>query len=119
MMEKLFLAAMLCWAVGACEDKQVAKAAALEADARWVNALPYDGCYWHFEVLQGDSVVNFTPTSGSIAAIERVAGLLNEVSGPIDVHMKYQPTGQKQKVTCGWGHTALYDEIEIHDIARR
>lgn len=86
--------------------------------AKLVNALPVDGCDWHFTVDLKDEMVSYLPSDSSKEKVNSIIQSATAQYGvySVDVEMKYTLTGKKQAVKCGWGKTAEYDEINISEI---
>jgi len=115
----IVLFGLIVW-IGSCSDETEAlKAGELEADATWVNMLASDGCSWHFAINSKDTTIFLVPSEASLAKIESSIGKMEGYYVITDVHLKYNLTGARKDVLCGWGHTANYDEIEVLEIRKR
>ncbi len=45
--------------------------------------------------------------------IHKVLGAKEILLSPDHARVRYQPTGAKRKLQCGWGQTALFEEINV------
>ena len=110
---------ILLW-IGSCnEEKEFLVADTIETDAKWVNMLASDGCDWHLEVVNKDSTyTSYAADDASLKKIDEALGKIESAYSFTDVHLKYSLTGNKKNVKCGWGTTATYDEITIHEISK-
>lgn len=91
----------------------------LESDAEWVNMLATDGCSWHFQVASGDSLLFYAVSDGSLKTVEKELGDKEDYYSFTKVHMSYSLTGRKKGVTCGWGTTGNFSEIEVYRINKK
>ncbi|WP_221393985.1 hypothetical protein [Dyadobacter sp. NIV53] len=104
---------------GCIEENQISDIDVIETDAEWSNGIQYDGCSWHFSVLQKDSsIVNLAADEASLAKIEKAIGTIDGSNYNVSVHMKYSLTGRKKEIECGWGSKTSMDEIKVREITR-
>ncbi len=106
---------------GSCNQNKILKldGDVLEATGYYENGLPYDGCDRHFNFIMLDSTyASYTPSDASDRLINKVLGEQEILLSPVHVRVRYQPTGAKRKVQCGWGQTALFEEINVLKIEK-
>ena len=109
---------LLAW-IGCSDEIADPQVEMMEADATWSNQLAADGCSWHFSVASDKTFISLVPDEGSIEKIEAAVGKMEGYYSFTDVHIKYSLTGKKKETQCGWGHTAIYDEITVHEISKK
>ena len=119
-MKILFAIYALLAVVSSCSDEgDEIQRKSLQAEAVYTNMLAVDGCSWHFSVASGDSTIDYAPSERSFAIIEEELGKIETVYNFIKVDIKYNLTGKKTGVKCGWATTQKMDEIEIIDIKQK
>lgn len=86
--------------------------------AKLVNALAVDGCGWHFEVNLTDEISSYVANDASNEKVNTLISQAKDQYGiyVLEVEMSFELTGKKKKVTCGWGKTPEFEEINIQEI---
>jgi hypothetical protein len=115
----ILILALFTW-TGCRDDKLSNDIDVLESDAEWVNMLAADGCSWHFEVPSGDSLLYYVPDDASMKIIDKALGKNeNNYYSFTKARIQYSLTGRKKGVTCGWGATGNFDEIEVYKVDKK
>lgn len=114
----IVLFGLLAW-IGCHDESNDINEQVYEVDATWTNMLATDGCSWHFTITSKDSTITLLPSEASRAKIEKELGKIESYYSFTPVHLKYNLTGAKSTVQCGWGRTAAYDEIKVIEIHKK
>lgn len=101
------------------EVEPMAQGESVETKAVLVYELPVDGCSWHFLIGNSDSPGQFAPTEESEKKVREFAeanklfqtGLMRA-----GVKIKYQSTGKKRTIVCGFGGQVPMNEINVLEI---
>ncbi|TDB64161.1 hypothetical protein [Arundinibacter roseus] len=121
---KKILFVILMLAVFGCEKEEpIPTGEVFETSAKLVNDLAVDGCDWHFQIVQSDSIqiTIVVPTRATEAKVKDALpeyGTVNSYSFT-PVQLKYRPTGTKRTISCGWGQTPEVDEIEVIEVSKK
>ena len=94
----------------------------VKADGYLANQLAVDGCGWHIRLDLKDESVMLAPNDKSLQKIDQFVAKNGEFKNGLysqKVEILYQTTGNKRKVTCGWGKQPEFDEIEISELSAR
>lgn len=113
----IFLSLFLVFASAACDSK-VNPEDTKTSKAKLVNALPVDGCGWHFSIESDKETIQLLPNNASKEKVNTFIQTAEATHGVyiVDVEITYRLTGQKQSVQCGWGKTGEFDEIDVLQI---
>ena len=106
---------------GSCNQNEIHKLDGdiLEATGYYENGLAYDGCDKHFSLVMTDSTyISYTPSDASMGIIRNIINDKDLSSHPASVRVRFQLTGDKRKVQCGWGRTPLFEEINVIEIEK-
>ncbi len=88
----------------------------ITADATLANALPVDGCDWHFTMNNSSNFIQYVPDAGSKSTVEAIIKNIPAGTFSTSVRLTYKPLGTKQSVQCGWNKKQDIEEINIKTI---
>lgn len=86
------------------------------------NQAAVDGCGWHIRLDLKDESIMLAPDDESLKKIDQFVAKNGEFKNGLysqKVEVLYRATGNKRKVTCGWGKQPEFDEIEISELSAR
>ena len=78
------------------------------------NTLAADGCDWHFKI--GDNT--YVPSDGTLETVKKFTGSDGYFVGD-SVTVRYQLTGRKKTLICGWGSKSEKDEMDVLELKTR
>lgn len=94
----------------------------IKVEGYLANQLAVDGCGWHIRLDLKDDSITLAPDDESLKKIDQFVAKNGEFKNGLysqKVEILYRATGNKRKVTCGWGKEPEFDEIEISELFAR